>query len=99
MKGDGVRVLKILGRDYSIRAAAEEEAALQAATALLQQRIAESQQRFPKATGDELLVLTALNLCVPLLQQGELLNDVHQRLAASVERITRQLQAQVDGSQ
>lgn len=92
MKETGVRVLKILGRDYSIRASASEEAVLQQAAALLQQRVNENQQRFPAAGSQELLVLTALNLCVPLLEQGEQLRAVQERLAASVELISRQLQ-------
>ncbi|TBU92816.1 cell division protein ZapA [Stutzerimonas kirkiae] len=79
-----VRVLNILGRDYSIRACAEEEVVLAQAMQLLQVRVQESQQRFPHASHQELLVMTALNLCVPLIQQ-------EQRLAASLERINRQL--------
>lgn len=93
MKENGVRVLKILGRDYPIRATADEERALQEAADLLQERLAESRQRFPNASKDELLVLTALNLCVPLLQQGQQLREAEQRLAACIERIACQLQA------
>lgn len=92
MKGDGVRVLKILGRDYSIRASASDERVLQEAAALLQERLLESRQRFPNASKDELLVLTALNLCVPLLQQGQQLREAERRLTASIEQITRRLQ-------
>lgn len=92
MSGSGVHVLTVLGRDYSIKVAPSEEAALQQAAAMLQERLEESQQRFPKAGNDELLVLTALNLCAPLLRQGEQLRDVEQRLAATAVRIARQLQ-------
>ncbi|GAB3390565.1 cell division protein ZapA [Azotobacter armeniacus] len=92
MRGNGVRVLTILGRDYSIRASASEGSVLQEAAELLQERLVESQRRFPSASKDDLLVLTALNLCVPLLQQGQQLREVEQRLAACLERITRQLQ-------
>ncbi|SFB64105.1 cell division protein ZapA [Azotobacter beijerinckii] len=92
MKGNGVRILKILGRDYSIKASASEDRVLQEAAALLQEHLAENRQRFPSASKDDLLVLTALNLCVPLLQQGQQLREVEERLAASVEQITRQLQ-------
>jgi cell division protein ZapA (FtsZ GTPase activity inhibitor) len=92
MKETGVRVLKILGRDYSIRASASEEAVLQQAAALLQQRVNENQLRFPAAGSQELLVLTALNLCVPLLEQDAQLRAVQERLAASVALIARQLQ-------
>ena len=92
MKESGVRVLKILWRDYPVRASASEERALQEAADLLQERLAESRQRFPGASKDELLVLTALNLCVPLIQQGQQLREAEQRLAACIEQISRQLQ-------
>ncbi len=92
MKENAVRILKILGRDYSIKAAADEGDVLQDAAALLQERLAENRQRFPSASKDDLLVLTALNLCVPLLKQTRQLREVEERLAASVEQITRQLQ-------
>ena len=91
MSRDGVRVLRIFGRDYSFRAGHSQDRLLQDAAALLQQRLADSQRQFPNASSDKLLVLTALNLCVPLLEQGEQLRDAEQRLAASVERISRQL--------
>ncbi|GAB3472650.1 cell division protein ZapA [Azotobacter salinestris] len=92
MKENGVRVLRILGREYPIKASADEERVLQEAAALLQERVAESRQRFPNASKDELLVLTALNLCVPLLQQGQQLREAEERLAACIEQIARQLQ-------
>lgn len=87
-----VRVLKILGRDYTVRAPAGEVDVLQQSVALLQERLDENQQRFPTAGSHELLVLSALNLCVPLLEQREQLREVQERLAAAAERITRQLQ-------
>ena len=93
MKEDGVRILNILGREYSIRASASEEGVLLQAAALLKERLGESQQRFPSADRHELLVLTALNLCVPLLQQGEQLREVQERLSATVELLRRQLRS------
>ncbi|MEW6311333.1 MAG: cell division protein ZapA [Pseudomonadota bacterium] len=97
MSADGVQVLKVFGREYSFRAPPSQEALLQDAAALLQQHLAESQRQFPNATGDKLLVLTALNLCVPLLKQDEqLLQSVEQRIAASLARINRQLDATRD---
>ncbi|MCF7202713.1 cell division protein ZapA [Pseudomonas oligotrophica] len=89
-----VQVLKVFGRDYSFRAPASQEATLREAAALLQRHLADSQRQFPNASGDKLLVLTALNLCVPLLQQHEQVRDAEQRIAASVARISRQLEAQ-----
>ncbi|MGN2621586.1 cell division protein ZapA [Stutzerimonas balearica] len=96
MSADGVQVLKVFGREYSFRAPPSQEALLQDAAALLQQHLAESQRQFPNATGDKLLVLTALNLCVPLLKQDEQLKSVEQRIAASLARINRQLDATGD---
>jgi Uncharacterized protein conserved in bacteria len=96
MSADGVQVLKVFGREYSFRAPPSQEALLQDAAALLQQHLAESQRQFPNATGDKLLVLTALNLCVPLLKQDEQLQSVEQRIAASLARINRQLDATHD---
>lgn len=93
MSADRVQVLKVFGREYSFRAPPSQEALLQDAAALLQQHLAESQRQFPNATGDKLLVLTALNLCVPLLKQDEQLQSVEQRIAASLARINRQLDA------
>lgn len=87
-----VRALKILGRDYSVRASVGEGNVLEQAIALLQERLDENQQRFPLAGSHELLVLSALNLCVPLLEQREQLRQVQERLAATAERISRQLQ-------
>lgn len=92
MSDAGVRVLSVLGRDYSIKVSASEDAVLQQAAAMLQERLDENRQRFPKAGNDDLLVLTALNLCVPLLEQGEQLREVERRLAATSVRIARQLQ-------
>ncbi len=91
MNGNGVRVLTVLGREYPIRASASEERTLQKAADLLQERLQESRAKFPNASKDELLVLTALNLCVPLIQQGEQLREVDQRLVKCIERITRRL--------
>ncbi|WP_312200050.1 cell division protein ZapA [Stutzerimonas balearica] len=96
MSADRVQVLKVFGREYSFRAPPSQEALLQDAAALLQQHLAESQRQFPNATGDKLLVLTALNLCVPLLKQDEQLQRVEQRIAASLARINRQLDATRD---
>ncbi|KAF1051280.1 MAG: hypothetical protein GAK43_02478 [Stenotrophomonas maltophilia] len=47
MSQSGVRVLRILGREYSIKAPAGEERTLQDAAALLQAEIAANQKKFP----------------------------------------------------
>jgi cell division protein ZapA (FtsZ GTPase activity inhibitor) len=91
MRDNGVRVLNILGIDYPVRAPAGEEAALEQAVAKLQEQLDQNQRRFPRAGSNELLVLTALNLCVPLLEQEQQLREVEERLGALSERIRGQL--------
>ncbi|MCW3149008.1 cell division protein ZapA [Stutzerimonas stutzeri] len=91
MKDEGIQILKVLGRDYSIRAAEGQGTLLSDAAALLQEHLEASRRLFPGASSDKLLVLTALNLCAPLLEQGEQLRAAEQRLIASVERITSRL--------
>lgn len=83
-----VRVLSILGREYGIRTTAEGDQALQQAAALLETRLEEHRQRFPRAGSHELLVLTALNLCVPLLEQEQRLQTAEQRLQACIARLS-----------
>ncbi len=63
MSRDGVQVLSILGRDYSIRVPAGEERALADAAALLQAEVDANKRKFPYVTSNELVVLSALNLC------------------------------------
>jgi cell division protein ZapA (FtsZ GTPase activity inhibitor) len=91
MTEKSVRFLNLLGRDYSIKASASEEAALLQAAAVLNERLEESEKRYPGAGIHELLVLTALNLCVPLLRQEEQLRQLQERLAACAERVAQQL--------
>ncbi|WP_152227429.1 cell division protein ZapA [Pseudomonas sp. SCB32] len=98
MSGDGVRVLRILGREYSVRAPAGEERRLQDAAALLQAEIAASKKKFPYVTSNELMVLSALNLCARQLgaQQDEECDeaDAETRIAALNRRILDHLQRQ-----
>lgn len=90
MSRDGVQVLSILGRDYSIRVPAGEEGLADAA-ALLQAEVDANKRKFPYVTSNELVVLSALNLCARQLgaNDGESprLRAVEQRLEALVERI------------
>lgn len=86
-----VRVLNILGRDYSIRVPAEEAETLTRASQLLHAQIRESQQRFPCASSEELLVMTALNLCVPVIKQDHHLEAAEARLSDTLLRIRQQL--------
>lgn len=91
-----VRVLKILGRDYSIRVTAEEAEILTHASQLLHAQIRESQQRFPRASSEELLVMTALNLCVPTVKQDQRLEAAEERLSDTLLRIRQQLGTAAD---
>lgn len=97
MSGDGVRVLRILGREYSVRAPAGEERRLQDAAALLQAEIAASKKKFPYVTSNELMVLSALNLCARQLGdevQAHDDADAVERIAALNRRILDHLQRQ-----
>ncbi len=86
-----VRELNILGRNYSIRVPAAERETLTQATQLLHAQIQESQHRFPRASFEELLVITALNLCVPMIQQDQRLDIAEGRLSDILLRIRKQL--------
>lgn len=97
MSGDGVRVLRILGREYSVRAPAGEERRLQDAAALLQAEISASNKKFPYVTSNELMVLSALNLCARQLgAQDEECDeaDAARRIATLNRRILDHLQRQ-----
>ena len=97
MKNDGVRVLRILGREYSVKAPAGEERALQEAAALLQAEISANKQKFPYVTANELLLLSALNLCARQLAPREDEGDEDeavQRLTALNRRILAHLHSQ-----
>ncbi len=85
-----VRVLNILGRGYSIRAVAEEQDTLVRAEQLLQARIRENQQRFPQADTQELLVMAALSLCAPLIQQEQQQAQTQARLETLLSSIHAQ---------
>lgn len=94
MKTDSVRVLRILGREYNIKAPAGEEQVLQDAAAMLQAEIAANKKKFPYVTANELVVLSALNLCARQLNAGEKpkdATDVTQRLSVLNRRIRAQL--------
>lgn len=91
-----VRVLKILGRDYSIRVPPAEQETMTRSAQLLHAQIQENQQRFPRASFEELLVITALNLCVPVIQQDQRLDAAEGRLSDALLRIREQLGTEAD---
>ncbi|MBT8769079.1 cell division protein ZapA [Metapseudomonas boanensis] len=97
MSNDSVRVLRILGREYNIKAPAGEEQVLQDAAAVLQAEIAANKKKFPYVTANELVVLSALNLCARQISPRDKLNapaDVAQRIAVLNQRIRERLDSQ-----
>ena len=60
---EGIKVVSILGEDYSIKAPAGEEKTLMHAVTLLKASLATTKKKYPTLIGDKLLVLAALNLC------------------------------------
>ena len=86
---DGVKVVSILGEDYSIKAPAGEEQTLLEAARLLNTTLAETKKKYPSLIGDKLLVLAALNLCS---RQVEMQHSHKQEL----DRYQEQVSATVD---
>lgn len=90
MSREGVHVLHLFGRDYAIKTPAGEEQLLHQAMTLLEGEIAGNSRRYPHARGQELLLLSALNLCARQLQQRPT-SDLEARLDALNRRIRTQL--------
>ena len=90
---DGVKVVSILGNDYSIKAPAGEEQTLLDATAMLKSALSDTKRKYPGLIGDRLLVLAALNLCsqqIELQRQHEReLNRYQEQVSATVEVISK----------
>lgn len=82
-----VRVVSFLGQDYSFRISESEEILFQQATELLQQKLNESRQQRANSDAHQLLVTTALALCVSQIQQTDQLQQAEHRLAALVDRL------------
>lgn len=86
---DGIKVVSILGNDYSIKAPEGEQQTLVAASVMLNVALADTKRKYPSLIGDKLLVLAALNLCS---QQIEL----KQRHKQEIDRYQEQVSATVD---
>ncbi|KMM84603.1 Cell division protein ZapA, inhibits GTPase activity of FtsZ [Pseudomonas taetrolens] len=86
---DGIKVVSILGNDYSIKAPEGEQKTLVAASVMLNVALADTKRKYPSLIGDKLLVLAALNLCS---QQIEL----KQRHKQELDRYQEQVSATVD---
>ena len=95
MNGDvePVKVVSILGNDYSIKAPAGEEQTLLEAARMLNRTLAETRQKYPALIGDKLLVLAALNLCSQQMTMqrahDQTLNRYQEQVNATVEVISQ----------
>ncbi|MVV48262.1 cell division protein ZapA [Pseudomonas sp. PB120] len=89
----GVKVVSILGEDYSIKAPAGEEQTLLDAALMLKAALAETKRKYPALIGDRLLVLAAMNLCsqqIEMKKQHKLELDRYQeQVSATVEVISK----------
>jgi cell division protein ZapA (FtsZ GTPase activity inhibitor) len=86
---DGIKVVSILGEDYSIKAPAGEEQTLLDAALMLKAVLAETKKKYPTLIGDKLLVLTAMNLCSQQL-------DMQKRHQRELDRYQEQVSATVE---
>lgn len=86
---EGIKVVSILGEDYSIKAPDGEDSTLLKAVTLLKASLATTKQKYPTLIGDKLLVLAALNLCVEQI-------DMQQRHQQELDRYQEQVSATVD---
>ncbi|WAH59253.1 cell division protein ZapA [Pseudomonas silvicola] len=88
---ESIKVVSILGNDYSLKAPPGEEQKLLDATRLLNASLAETKRKYPSLIGDKLLVLAALNLCSKQLemqqQHAEALNRYQEQVNATVDVI------------
>ncbi|WP_028693446.1 cell division protein ZapA [Pseudomonas cremoricolorata] len=84
-----IKVVSILGTDYSIKAPDGQEETLAAAVRMLNTSLNDTKRQYPTLIGDKLLVLAALNLCS---RQIALQNEHQQTLA----RTQAQIDATVD---
>ncbi|VVN04976.1 cell division protein ZapA [Pseudomonas fluorescens] len=89
----GVKVVSILGEDYSIKAPAGEEQTLLDAAMMLKAALADTKRKYPTLIGDRLLVLAAMNLCsqqIEMKKQHTLELDRYQeQVSATVEVISK----------
>ncbi|VVN37629.1 hypothetical protein PS662_06120 [Pseudomonas fluorescens] len=89
----GVKVVSILGEDYSIKAPAGEEQTLLDAAMMLKAALADTKRKYPTLIGDRLLVLAAMNLCsqqIEMQKQHKFeLDRFQEQVSATVEVIAK----------
>ncbi|KAF1011920.1 MAG: hypothetical protein GAK32_00517 [Pseudomonas fluorescens] len=86
---EGIKVVSILGEDYSIKAPAGEDGTLMSAVNMLKASLATTKKKYPTLIGDKLLVLAALNLCAEQI-------EMQQRHQQELDRYQEQVSATVD---
>ena len=90
---DGIKVISILGEDYSIKAPAGEEQTLLDAALMLKAALASTKKKYPTLIGDKLLVLAAMNLCSQQIdmqkRHKQELDRYQEQVSATVEVISR----------
>ncbi len=92
-----VKVISILGNDYSIKAPAAAAQAIVDAAELLKATLADTKRKYPTLMGDKLLVLAAMNLCSRQLEMQQehtqMLAKYQAQVEATVEAVARTLDA------
>ncbi|WP_223488420.1 cell division protein ZapA [Pseudomonas sp. A-RE-19] len=89
----GVKVVSILGEDYSIKAPVGEEQTLLDAALMLKAALADTKKKYPTLIGDRLLVLAAMNLCSQQIEMQKRhqqeLDRYQEQVSATVEVIAK----------
>lgn len=94
---EAVKVVSILGNEYSIKAPADAAQAIVDAARLLNTTLADTKRKYPTLMGDKLLVLAAMNLCSRQLEMqqehGQVLAKYQAQVEATVAAVARTLEA------
>jgi cell division protein ZapA (FtsZ GTPase activity inhibitor) len=90
---EGIKVVSILGEDYSIKAPEGEDNTLVSAVTMLKASLATTKKKYPTLIGDKLLVLAALNLCAEQIEMQkhhqQELDRYQEQVSATVEVISK----------
>ena len=90
---EGIKVVSILGEDYSIKAPEGEDQTLMRAVTMLNASLATTKKKYPTLIGDKLLVLAALNLCAEQIEMQkhhqQELDRYQEQVSATVEVISK----------
>ena len=90
---EGIKVVSILGEDYSIKAPDGGDQTLMHAVTMLKASLATTKKKYPTLIGDKLLVLAALNLCAEQIDMQkhhqQELDRYQEQVSATVEVISK----------